>query len=119
MFDHERLEASGKVSDKFVGQTNAIISALQKGNNKLVDQLYRAAIFVPLNIVEGADLYSKKEKQRSYRIARGSAMECAAAIDICLELNIAKSEPCNKAKETLHRVVSMLTKLIQRRGDPL
>jgi hypothetical protein len=41
----------------------------------------------------------------------GSAMECAAAIDVCQVLSLISDEKQKSAKELLHRMVAMLTKL--------
>ncbi|MDX2090391.1 MAG: four helix bundle protein [Kofleriaceae bacterium] len=46
------------------------------------DQLDRAATSVVLNIAEGAGEFSRDEKQRFYRMARRSATETAAILDI-------------------------------------
>ena len=112
MFDHERLDVY-QAAIEFVEKANEIIENLPRGNAKLADQLSRASISIPLNIAEGAGLYTKKEKQRAYRIARGSAMECAAILDVCLRLDIVSEDKSRKGKEILLRVVAMLTKLIK------
>ncbi|HUC07152.1 MAG TPA: four helix bundle protein, partial [Solirubrobacterales bacterium] len=45
------------------------------------DQLRRAALSIPLNIAEASGRTGKAEAARTYAIARGSAMECAAVMD--------------------------------------
>jgi four helix bundle protein len=86
VFDHEKLEVY-RIAIEMVGVTDRIVEQLPRGRGKLADQLSRAAISVPLNIAEGAGLYAPGEKQRAYRISRGSAMECAAIMDVCMVLN--------------------------------
>jgi four helix bundle protein len=39
---------------------------------------------VPLNIAEGAGKPSTADRARYHGIARGSAMECGALLDVCL-----------------------------------
>jgi four helix bundle protein len=112
MFDHERLEVY-QVSIDFVVIANDVVENLPRGRGKLSDQLSRASLSIPLNVAEGGGLFMKGEKQRSYRIARGSAMECAAILDVCIRLELAPENICMQAKEMLLRIVSMLTKLIQ------
>lgn len=112
MFDHERLEVY-QFSIDFVSVAHDVIKDFPRGWSKLADQLSRASISIPLNIAEGAGLYIKGEKQHSYRIARGSAMECAAIFDVCIRLKLVSEETCNQAKGLLLKIVSMLTKLIQ------
>mgnify|MGYP001825588228 CR=1 FL=1 len=112
MFDHEMLEVY-RVAIELVGVADDIGEQLPRGRGKLADQLSRAVISVPLNIAEGAGLWASGEKQRAYRIARGSAMECAAIMDVCMILKLSSPEKCHQCKELLERVVSMLSKLIQ------
>ena len=64
---------------------------LPRGRAFLSDQLHRAAVSIPLNIAEGAGEFSQGEKARFYRIARRSATECAAILDVCGRLNLADS----------------------------
>ena len=56
---------------------------------------------------------SVNDKKRFYAIARGSAMECAAIIDVCKVLNIDDVNGFNQGKASIIRIVSMLTKLCQ------
>lgn len=112
MFDHERLDVYQRAIE-FVVIADKVTEELPYGRGKLADQLSRASISIPLNIAEGAGLFIKREKQHSYRIARGSAMECAAIFDVCRQLKLIQKEKCEQAKEILLRIVSMITKLIQ------
>ena len=69
--------------------------------------LRRAATSVVLDIAEGAGEYSKAEKARFYRIARRSASECAAVLDISVRREIATAASCRPARAPLPRIVSM------------
>ena len=109
-FHHEHLDVY-RVSIEFVVLTDGITSELARGRGYLVDQLQRAATSVPLNIAEGAAEFSRREKARLYRIARRSACECAAILDICARLQLAQEHAIEEAQELLHRVISMLTQL--------
>src|SRR5512141_1744203 len=53
-----------------------------RGIAALRDQLFRAADSVVLNIAEGAGRNSRPDKQRHYEIAKGSATESAAALEL-------------------------------------
>lgn len=88
---------------------------LPKGQAILRDQLERASVSIVLNIAEGAGRRSRGDKRRFYAIARGSATECAAVVDLVRVRNLAPGEECQKARALLVRV-QMLTKLQQRLG---
>ncbi len=63
---------------------------LPKGNGDLSDQLSRASTSILLNIAEGSGEFSPPDKQRFYRMARRSAVDCAAALDL-LEVTAVKT----------------------------
>jgi four helix bundle protein len=109
-FDHERLDVYTAAVD-FVVLAHGILSILPSGHGDLADQLRRAATSIALNIAEGAGEYSKAEKARFYRIARRSATECAAVLDISMRLEIATAASCQPARDLLLRIVSMLVNM--------
>jgi four helix bundle protein len=109
-FEHERLIVY-QSSLEFVRITEHLVEDLPAGYAHLRDQLRRAASSIPLNIAEGAGETAINEKRRFYRIARRSAMECAAGIDL-LSLSLdADKDLINTARKRLHEIVSMLTSL--------
>jgi len=77
----------------------------------LQDQLRRAALSIPLNIAEASGRTGKAEAARTYAIARGSAMECAAVMDALKLLKLVDTARYQRGLELLARVVAMLTKL--------
>jgi four helix bundle protein len=77
----------------------------------LHDQLERVSLSVVLNIAEGAGRRSRKDKRRLYTIARGSACETAAAVDVLRHRRLAPEGACGAARSLALRVVQMLTKL--------
>ncbi len=83
----------------------------EKCDSVLRDQFRRASLSVPLNIAEGAGQRSKAQKMRYYGISRGSAMECAAIVDVLLVRHLAPPPECHRARSLLIRIVQMLTKL--------
>jgi four helix bundle protein len=82
-----------------------------KGHRELRAQLKRASLSILLNCAEGAGRRSGIDKARFYSIARGSAMECAAIIDVVRSLGLAPIVVCRDARTLLIRIVQMLTKL--------
>jgi four helix bundle protein len=79
----------------------------------LRDQLKRASVSCVLNIAEGAGQNSRPQKRQFYGIARGSAMECAAIVDVLRVQGALDAVRCRHARGLLIRIVQMLTKLDQ------
>lgn len=114
-FDHERLDVYQAAID-FVVLADDLAEQLPRGRGYLADQLQRASTSIPLNIAEGAGEFSPAEKARFYRIARRSATECAAILDVCRKLALANEERHGAGRELLVRVVSMLVRMSSRSG---
>ena len=74
----------------------------------------RASQSIPLNIAEGNGKQNLKDKNRYFQIAHGSALECAAVHDILEAFSLMDEEANRQGKSQLKRIVSMLTRLIQR-----
>jgi four helix bundle protein len=74
----------------------------------------RAAQSIPLNIAEGNGKQNLTDKNRYFQIARGSVLECAAVHDILRACAVMDEEANRQGKSHLQRIVSMLTRLIQR-----
>ena len=112
-FDHEKLDVY-QISIDFVATADDVVEHLPRGRRYLADQLQRAALSVPLNIAEGAGEFSPKDKKRFYRIALRSATECAAILDVCRRLKLSDGATLSSGRDYLLRIVSMLTRLVQR-----
>jgi four helix bundle protein len=78
----------------------------------LHDQLERASLSAVLCIAEGAGRHSRRDKRRLYAMARGSAMETAAAIDVVRLRRLAPDSVCDHARSLALRVIQMLTRLM-------
>lgn len=111
-FDHERLDVYRAAID-FVALADDVVENLPRGRAYLADQLQRAATSVALNIAEGAGEFSSPEKARFYRMARRSATECAAVLDVARRLELCAPERLGLGRDLLLRIVSMLTKMIR------
>lgn len=114
VLDHEKLNVY-QVAIEFVLLADEVIEHLPRGRAYLSDQLQRAALSIPLNIAEGAGEYSIDEKARFYRMAKGSATECAGILDVCRRLQLLEEERHTKGRELLIRIVSMLVKMAQKK----
>ena len=100
-----------KCSIRFVGFAVEVAASLPKGHAALADQLRRAAWSVPLNIAEAAGRGSRADAARHYAIARGSAMEAAAVLDVIRCLGALDEDRQRQSLDLLARIVGMLTKL--------
>ena len=77
----------------------------------LQDQLERSSLSCVLNVAESAGRRSRKDKRRFVAIARGSATETAAVIDVLRLRRLAPEAACAAARSLALRVVQLLTKL--------
>jgi four helix bundle protein len=110
-FDHEKLEVYRESID-FIGW----LSALLESTNKLGDvrdQLDRASTSIALNIAEGNGKYSAKDRCRFFDSSHGSALECAAGLDILVARGKLTRDQTRSGKERLQRIVRMLIGLIK------
>ena len=113
---HERLDAY-KASIDFLAIADEVSGSLPKGRAYLADQLRRAATSIALNIAEGAGEFAARGKGRFYRMARRSATECGAVLDVCARLGLGgAAQRLATGKALVHRIVSMLTVLVKRLG---
>jgi four helix bundle protein len=111
-FDHEKLDVY-RESVQFI----AWLSSLVEGTNRLGevrDQLDRASTSLPLNIAEGNGKYGAKDRCRFFDIAHGSALECAACLDVLVAKSKLTSENVRDGKARLQKIVRMLVGLIKR-----
>ena len=83
----------------------------KRGYAELRDQLDRASISIVLNIAEGCGRRSPADKGRFYSMARGSATECAAILDLLAARGVVDDRLRNRARALLVRTVQMLTQL--------
>ena len=110
MLAYEKLDAY-RVAIEFLAVSTTILDALPKGHSALGDQLRRAAMSIPLNIAEASGKTTAADRRRYCSIARGSAMECGAILDVSAVLGVAGAEEMERGKALLVRIVSMLTKM--------
>ena len=107
-FDVQRLDCY-QLALEF--QALAVTLLPRRGYAALRSQLERASISIPLNIAEGAGRVSREEKAHFFSIARGSASECAAILDILLSRGLATPSRERHARGLLLRIVQMLSRL--------
>jgi len=113
--DAERLDCY-----RIAREMRALIApVLPTLSRALRDQLDRASLSVPLNVAEGAGRFAPGSKAQFYSIARGSANETAALLDVVLDETgdgNGHGEALRLARGRVVRVVQMLVKLERRFG---
>jgi four helix bundle protein len=116
-FDHEKLRVY-QDGLSFIAFADSILTDIPA---KLAarDQLDRASTSIVLNIAEGNGKRSRPDRCRCLDIARGSALECVACLDVLVVKK--QLDPCRAAqgKEILVGVISMLVGLLETFGVQL
>src|SRR6266487_6130277 len=79
-FDHEKLEVYREAVAFVAWLSDTLEGAVRVGEVK--DQLDRASTSIALNIAEGNGKYALKDRCRFFDTAHGSALECAAGLDL-------------------------------------
>jgi four helix bundle protein len=110
-FDHEKLEAYQQ-SLAFIRWATALLDKLP-AKLSVCDQLDRASTSVPLNIAEGNGKFTSPDRCRYLDSARGSALECAACLDVLVAKSRATEADVEPGKLMLRRVVALLVGLIR------
>src|SRR5438132_771455 len=105
-FEHEKLEVYREAIAFNAWLSSVIDGTVRLGDVK--DQLDRASSSIPLNIAEGNGKYAPKDRCRFFDIAHGSALECAAGLDVLVVKKKLTVDQIRPGKERLQRVVRML-----------
>ena len=107
---HEELD-SYQAAIVFLALATTLVHKLPRGHATLSDQIRRASLSIPLNIAEGYGKRSAAERCHHYDIARGSAHECGAVLDVLKILHLLDEPSFATGKTLLFRIVSMLVKM--------
>jgi four helix bundle protein len=111
-FDHEKLDVYQE-SIAFCGWVGELLAQIS-AKAAAKDQLDRASTSLPLNIAEGNGKFSMVDRARFLEISRGSALECAACLDVLAIRKLVAAERILPAKERLVRIVNMLMGMLKR-----
>jgi len=106
---HERLDVF-----QVALQLVALVSALppSRGASDTFDQLRRASTSIVLNIAEGVGKQGR-DRTRFYEIARGSALECAAALSVLRLQRALTLDAHDRGHDFCERIYAMLTRLVR------
>ncbi len=110
-FDHEKLKVYQE-SIRLISWIDDNLNEMPKGL-AVRGQLDRASTSIPLNIAEGNGKYTGPDRCRFFDTARGSALECAACLDVLIEKRIFTSKTMATGKNILLQIVNMLVGLIK------
>lgn len=104
---HERLDVFA-VSIGLVEHVRKL--TVPRGCTPALEQLRRASASVALNIAEACGKEGR-DRQRFFRIARGSALESAAALRVLLAMGAVSHEQHESGRTLCERTYAMLTRL--------
>lgn len=111
-FDHEKVDVYRQAIE-FCGWVGEFLGAIS-AKAAAKDQLDRASTSIPLNIAEGNGKFSARDRSRFLEMARGSALECAACLDVLLVRKLASNQQVADQKEKLAKIVQMLIDLLRK-----
>ena len=118
-FDHEKLDVY-QLEVNFVAWATDLMTEVKQAPNVSVrepcDHLDRASLSIMFNTAEGNGKRQMRGRARFFDDARGSATECAACLDALVAKKACTRDRIAEGKGLLVRIVSMLTKLIERFG---
>jgi four helix bundle protein len=101
VLSHEKLDVYQRAIE-FLAAALRIAESLPRGQAPLADQFRRAAMSIPLNIAEGSGRSAGSADRNRFRgIARGSAMECGAILDVVRLFQVAPEADWVQAKRLL------------------
>lgn len=117
-FDHEKLDVYHLAIEfaRWVGEM--LDGALQMCGAKSLEHLDESSRSVARNIAEGNGKRSSKDRCKYLDIARGSALECSACLDILVARKRLGEGLARDGKAMLVRIVSMLVKLVEKLSGP-
>ncbi|MEO6971602.1 MAG: four helix bundle protein [Chthoniobacterales bacterium] len=117
-FDHEKLEVY-QLELAFIAWVTPLLTKVKQSGTttrtaEVIDQLDRASLSALLNTAEGNGRRQRQTRAKFFDDARGSSTECAACLDALVAKKLCSAEEVTEGKELLLRIVSILTKLIER-----
>ena len=113
-FHHEKLKVYQRALE-FAGWSRVLIDSLTKRTSTR-DHLERAGDSVALNIAEGNGKFSQRDRAKFFQIAHGSALECAACLDLLVARLCCSPEAIVHDKEILEQIAKMLFKMLGQLG---
>ncbi|MGD0112861.1 MAG: four helix bundle protein [Armatimonadota bacterium] len=100
----------------FADGASTLTAGFPRASWYLADQLNRASLSIALNIAESTGRVTNGDRRRFLIIARGSAHECAALLDMCGRKRVLSDVQCAELGEHLVTISKMLSGMIRRYG---
>jgi four helix bundle protein len=113
-FHHEKLTVYQRALE-FASWPQDLIESLTKRTSTR-DHLERAGDSIALNIAEGNGKFSQKDRARFFQIAHGSALECAACLDLLVARRCCAGSAIARGKSILEEIVKMLFTMLDQLG---
>jgi four helix bundle protein len=114
-FDHGKLRVY-RAAIEFCGWWDGV-AVRARSLPAVKDQLDRAPTTMPLNIAEGNGKYSLRDRSRYLQSAVGSALECAACLDVLEVRRRLDAATATEGKQHLRSIVGMLIAPINSTAD--
>jgi four helix bundle protein len=111
IFGHEKLRVYQR-GVEFAALRKALIANLPR-RVAACDHLDRAAESILVNIAHASSSWSPKERIVYLGHANGSALECAACLDVCVAKNLLPVQDAHAGKSLLAEMVGMLLRMRQ------
>lgn len=114
-FDHEKLDVY-RLAIEFQSWLGKLLDDGSISGPRLsaIKHLDEASTSISNNIAEGNGKRSAADRCRFLDISRGSALECAACLDVLVVRKRLDHHKASQGKAILVRIVSMLVKLTQK-----
>ena len=113
-FHHEKLIVYRRALE-FATWSQILIDSLTKKTSTR-DHLERAGDSIALNIAEGNGKFSLKDRARFFQMAHGSALECAACLDLFVARRCCEQDAITNGKLILEEIVKMLFTMLDKLG---
>lgn len=113
-FHHEKLIVYQRALE-FAAWSQILIDSLTK-KTSIRDHLERVGDSIALNIAEGNNKFSLKDRARFFQIAHGSALESAACLDLFVARRCREQDAIAKGKLILEEIVKMLFAMLDHLG---
>ena len=112
-FPHQRLRAYRLALEVYAGAW-ALSENFPRGQAVLEDQLRRASLSAVLQLAEGANRWSAKDKLSRFACVRGELGEVAAACEAAAVVGLADVEQAATIADRAGKAAAMVTNLMKR-----